>query len=98
MIPLRILHALILATGFALAALPADGARADGLVQAVDSVSITVSDLDRSLAFYEDVLSFAKVSEAEVEGDAYEHLMGVFGLRMGPEKGDAMPPPSDAHV
>jgi hypothetical protein len=28
------------------------------------------------------VLSFEKVSETEVAGDAYEHLEGVFGLRM----------------
>jgi catechol 2,3-dioxygenase-like lactoylglutathione lyase family enzyme len=62
-----------------LAALPA---AAGDLAKAVDSVSITVSDMDRSLAFYEDVLTFEKVSEVEVEGDAYERLMGVFGLRM----------------
>jgi catechol 2,3-dioxygenase-like lactoylglutathione lyase family enzyme len=76
------LHALILAAGIALATLLAGSARADGPVEAVDSVSITVSDMDRSLAFYEDVLTFEKVSEVEVEGDAYERLMGVFGLRM----------------
>jgi catechol 2,3-dioxygenase-like lactoylglutathione lyase family enzyme len=76
------LHALILATGIALAALVATSAGANGPVEAVDSVSITVSDMDRSLAFYEDVLTFEKVSEVEVEGEAYERLMGVFGLRM----------------
>jgi catechol 2,3-dioxygenase-like lactoylglutathione lyase family enzyme len=80
-IPLA-LHALILAAGIALATLLAGSARADGPVEAVASVSITVSDMDRSLAFYEDVLTFEKVSEVEVEGDAYERLMGVFGLRM----------------
>lgn len=48
----------------------------------VDSITITVADMDRSLAFYEDVLTFEKVSDVEVTGEAYEHLMGTFGLRM----------------
>jgi len=51
-------------------------------VSAVDSIGFTVSDLDRSMAFYCSVLSFEKVSEYEVAGDAYEHLTGVFGSRM----------------
>jgi catechol 2,3-dioxygenase-like lactoylglutathione lyase family enzyme len=51
-------------------------------VVAVDSVGITVSDMDRSVAFYSEVLTFEKVSDVEVWGDAYEHLQGVFGLRM----------------
>ncbi len=75
-------HGLLLAAGIALAGLLATTTRADEVAKAVDSVSITVSDMNRSLAFYEDVLGFEKVSEVEVEGDAYEHLMGVFGLRM----------------
>ena len=50
-------------------------------VTAVDSVSMTVSDMDRSVAFYSDVLTFQKISDVEVAGDAYEHLEGVFGLR-----------------
>jgi len=52
------------------------------LIEAVDSIGMTVSDLDRSVDFYTKVLSFQKVSEAEVTGDDYEHLQGVFGLRM----------------
>jgi catechol 2,3-dioxygenase-like lactoylglutathione lyase family enzyme len=52
------------------------------LVTAVDSIGLTVSDLDRSVEFYSKVLSFEKVSETEVDGPAYEHLEGVFGLRM----------------
>jgi catechol 2,3-dioxygenase-like lactoylglutathione lyase family enzyme len=55
---------------------------AASLVQAVDAVSMTVSDLDRTVKFYEQVLSFEKVSEIEVTGEEYEHLQGVFGLRM----------------
>lgn len=52
------------------------------LVVAVDSVNMTVSDMDRALDFYSKVLSFEKVSDVELTGDAYEHLQGVFGLRM----------------
>lgn len=52
------------------------------LVNALDSVGITVSDMERSKAFYTDVLGFKPVSEQEVSGEAYEHLFGVFGLRL----------------
>jgi catechol 2,3-dioxygenase-like lactoylglutathione lyase family enzyme len=48
----------------------------------VESVGMTVSDLDRAVDFYTQVLEFEKLSEVEVAGDAYEHLQGVFGLRM----------------
>jgi catechol 2,3-dioxygenase-like lactoylglutathione lyase family enzyme len=50
-------------------------------VSRVDSISITVSDMDRALAFYTGVLPFEVVSETEVQGEAYEHLFGVFGMR-----------------
>jgi catechol 2,3-dioxygenase-like lactoylglutathione lyase family enzyme len=52
------------------------------LVQSVDSVGLTVSDLDRSVDFFVKVLLFEKVSEVEVAGESYERLQGVFGLRM----------------
>jgi len=52
------------------------------VVEAVEAVGMTVGDMDRSVAFYADVLSFEKVSDTEVTGSAYEHLQGVFGLRM----------------
>ncbi len=51
-------------------------------VQAVDAIGMTVSDMDRSIEFYSRVLTFEKVSDVEVWGDAFEHLQGVFGLRM----------------
>ncbi|OLE57961.1 MAG: glyoxalase, partial [Cyanobacteria bacterium 13_1_40CM_2_61_4] len=34
-----------------------------------------------SVAFYSDVLAFKKVSDVEVDGDEYDRLWGVFGLR-----------------
>lgn len=52
------------------------------LVRAVDSIGFTVSDADRSVEFFSKVLSFEKVSDVEVTGEDYEHLQGVFGLRM----------------
>ena len=52
------------------------------LVVAVDAPGFTVSDMERSLDFFTKVLAFEKVSDVEVTGDAYEHLQGVFGLRM----------------
>jgi catechol 2,3-dioxygenase-like lactoylglutathione lyase family enzyme len=54
----------------------------DGPVEAVESITITVRDLDRALDFYQEVLGFETLSEVEVAGEAYEHLMGTFGLRM----------------
>src|SRR6266496_3417729 len=51
-------------------------------VQSVDAAGMTVSDMDRSIEFYSKVLSFEKVSDVEVAGDDYEHLEGLFALRM----------------
>src|SRR5712691_11024272 len=51
-------------------------------VMAVDSVAVTVSDMNRALDFYTHVLTFEKVADREVAGDEYEHLFGVFGLRV----------------
>lgn len=57
-------------------------AQADPLVRAVGAVGITVSDLDAAVRFYETVLDFEKESEHELAGDAWEHLQGVFPVRM----------------
>lgn len=48
----------------------------------VDSIGMTVADMDRSVDFFTTVLTFQKISDVEVSGEAYEHLQGVFGLRM----------------
>jgi catechol 2,3-dioxygenase-like lactoylglutathione lyase family enzyme len=71
----RLLCVLLLAGGLALA-----GPRP--LVQGVDSIGLTVLDLDRSVEFYSTVLRFEKVSESETDGESYEHLTGVFGVRI----------------
>jgi catechol 2,3-dioxygenase-like lactoylglutathione lyase family enzyme len=52
------------------------------LIDGVDAIGITVSDMDRAVDFYSRVLTFEKVSDTEVTGTDYEHLEGVFGLRI----------------
>ena len=47
----------------------------------VKSVSITVSDMDKALKFYTEVLPFETHGDIEVAGDEIERLMGVFGTR-----------------
>ena len=58
------------------------GAQLRPAVQGVDSVAITVSDMDRAVDFYAQVLAFRKVSDVEVTGEDVEHLSGVFGVRL----------------
>jgi catechol 2,3-dioxygenase-like lactoylglutathione lyase family enzyme len=52
------------------------------LIDGVDAIGITVSDMDRAVDFYSRVLTFEKVSDTELTGPDYEHLEGVFGLRI----------------
>lgn len=82
-------HLIALAVVLALVASPGastagaqQAASAQSAVSAVDSIGITVSDLDRAVEFFTQVLMFTKVSETEVHGDEFERLQGVFGLRM----------------
>ena len=71
---LSLLFALTLSLSLAFAQQP--------LVKSVESVGMTVSDMDRSVEFFSKVLSFEKVSNVEVHGAEYEKLQGLFGLRM----------------
>ena len=50
--------------------------------QSVASIGFTVSDMDRSVAFYRDVLTFKAVSDVEVDGPEYDQLYGCFGVRV----------------
>jgi catechol 2,3-dioxygenase-like lactoylglutathione lyase family enzyme len=85
MSPLR-RHLLVLGLTFAVALLPGAGrAQADSpdaQVQAVGAISITVADMDRSIGFYRDVLTFRVVSDTELAGDDLERSTGVFGARL----------------
>jgi catechol 2,3-dioxygenase-like lactoylglutathione lyase family enzyme len=51
-------------------------------VQEVESAGMTVSDMERAVAFYSQVLSFQKISDVEVWGTEYERLQGLFGVRL----------------
>lgn len=52
------------------------------LVQEVDTIGITVSDMEQAIAFYSEALSFTKISDVEVYGEEYEQLLGLFGVRL----------------
>ncbi len=56
--------------------------RQTSLVQAVESIGITVSDIDRAIAFYREVLSFSKISDVEVQGKEYDKLLGLLGVSL----------------
>ncbi len=51
------------------------------VVAAVESIGMTVRDMDRSIAFYSDVLAFKPISDVEVDGPEYDQLWGIFGVR-----------------
>lgn len=70
-----VLFASLLLLGITVNAQPA-------AITAVDAPGFTVADVDRSTEFFQQVLSFEKVSDIEVIGTEYEHLQGVFGVRM----------------
>jgi catechol 2,3-dioxygenase-like lactoylglutathione lyase family enzyme len=48
---------------------------------AVAAVGLTVSDMERSVRFYTDVLTFERVSDATLAGPAFDRLVGVPGAR-----------------
>jgi len=51
------------------------------VVVAVESIGMTVSDMDRSVAFYSNVLAFKPIGDVEVDGPEYDQLWGIFGVR-----------------
>lgn len=71
-----------LAACLVLLSLAAVGQAMQPLAATVGSVGIPVRDLDRSTAFYRDVLTFIEEERSEVSGDDYDHLFGVFGTRL----------------
>ncbi|MBK7904620.1 MAG: VOC family protein [Proteobacteria bacterium] len=73
---------LALAAMTAFIACAAPHAAAPAAVQSVEAVAIPVTDMDRAVRFYTKVLTFERVADREVAGDAYEHLYGVFGVRL----------------
>ncbi len=73
-------HLLLTLVGFFCLLSVADAGSTPAVV-ALDSVGLTVSDIDRSVDFFSKVLSFEKVSDKEIFGSEYEHLQGLFGVR-----------------
>lgn len=79
-------------------------------VQAVAAISTTVAEMDRSVAFYSDVLSFRKMSDQEIElADAAPRMPAsrrrVVRMRLGDESIELVqfegergrPIPADSH-
>ena len=56
--------------------------RQNKLVQEVDTIGITVSDMERAIAFDSEALSFKKIADIEVYGEEYEKLLGLFEVRL----------------
>jgi catechol 2,3-dioxygenase-like lactoylglutathione lyase family enzyme len=56
-------------------------ARGAGL-PVVGPIAVTVSDMDRSVAFYTKVLTFRKVADREFHDPAVDELLGLFGARL----------------
>jgi catechol 2,3-dioxygenase-like lactoylglutathione lyase family enzyme len=52
------------------------------LVKSVEAVGMTVADMNRSVTFFTDVLTFRKISDVEVSGETYDRLHGVFASRL----------------
>jgi catechol 2,3-dioxygenase-like lactoylglutathione lyase family enzyme len=52
------------------------------LVEAVESVAITVGDMERAVDFYTRVLRFEKISDAETADDTLDRLLGLTGVRV----------------
>jgi len=73
-------HLLLTLVGFFCLLSVADAGSTPAVV-ALDSIGLTVSDIDRSVDFFSKVLSFEKVSDKEIFGSEYEHLQGLFGVR-----------------
>lgn len=62
--------------------LPAIVVTAETAVESVERVALTVSDLDRSIAFYRDVLDFELVGRAIAEGPELASLHGLTEARV----------------
>src|SRR4029077_4526393 len=46
------------------------------------SIAIPVTNISRSVDFYTRVLGFHQTLDRMVSGDAYEHLFGLYGMRL----------------
>lgn len=51
------------------------------MIRAVDHINIVVSDLERSVAFYTNLLGFRETRRAHLEGDWVETIIGLKNVR-----------------
>jgi catechol 2,3-dioxygenase-like lactoylglutathione lyase family enzyme len=51
-------------------------------MSSIKYVGMTVANMEQSVKFYTEVLSFQKITDTEVVGEDWEKLQGVFGLRL----------------
>jgi len=51
------------------------------MIRGIDHINIVVSDLERSLRFYCDVLGFKKTKEAHLEGAWIDRIVGLSGVK-----------------
>ncbi|MBL8900714.1 MAG: VOC family protein [Planctomycetes bacterium] len=82
--PLRALLLALLASLAAATPLRAQAPAASHvpLVQGVEALCLPVADLERSIAFFTEVLEFRLVARHEVEGERWERFLAVFPLRL----------------
>ena len=55
--------------------------RSGPVIRAIDHINIVVADLERSVAFYTEVLGFAKQREAVLEGEWIDRIVGLQGVK-----------------
>lgn len=66
---------------FTIAGAPPAAEAAPGSARVVGCIGLTVSDVEAATDFYTRVLEFRREVEAEVAGESWERLEGVFGMR-----------------
>jgi catechol 2,3-dioxygenase-like lactoylglutathione lyase family enzyme len=76
------LRSLVVLTLLALSAVVRADSGVAPPVTSIDSIGITVGDMNRAVGFYTEVLGFEKVDAREVAGEPFERLYGVFGMRL----------------
>ena len=50
------------------------------MIRAIDHINIVVSDLERSVKFYTDLLGFKEINRVHLEGEWIEEIVGLKGV------------------
>jgi len=51
------------------------------MIRSIDHINLVVADLERSVAFYTEVLGFRKTQDVVMEGDWIEEIIGLRGVK-----------------